>query len=213
MHPFGSLCIAEGICRFPCQSSKCIWHPVGGAGLEADAGSSPPFNHPPDRDAVQAVMWAVNLTATPNAGPSEQGWLYHYWQAAFISFITVKGETLGHTFLAQPWLPANVAAVELCHICKAWVTDACFLSSPNYNQPTPKLGTQEPQAHGGLPDLFITSRSACVVHPPRALPMFHPLQLFPWNFGSCDTTSSEVPTPWFPSSDEISCYQQRENIC
>lgn len=145
----------------------------------------------------------------PTPCPSEQGWVYHYWQAVFISPITVQVETPEHKFLAQPWLPADVAAVELRHICKARVTDASFLAFCLRHELS-KLERGLHQSFGSkhCRQLGISQAtcSPCLhqpmshTHPPCAVPAFHPQQLFPWAFESCGIMSTEVLTSWFPKS-------------
>lgn len=157
----------------------------------------------------------------PTPGPSEQDWVYHYWQAVFISPITVKGQTLEQKSLAQPWLPANVAALELCHIRKAWVTDASFLEFC--------LCHKFSQLEQGLHQNFGSKRcrqlgisqTACSPCLHRSMLYNHPVQ---WQHViHCsyflEPLRTVIPQAvnslllGFPSPDEIGGYQQRENIC
>lgn len=158
-------------------------------------------------------MWAVNLTATPAlALQSRAGYAIADRLFSF-PLLPLKEKHWNINFWHNPDCQQMLLLSNCVIYAKPKLQMQAFWALQTRTRPTPKLGTQAPPDPGGLPDLFITSRSASVVHPPCALLVFHPLQLFPWTFESCDTTSSEVPTPWFPSSDEISCYQQKENIC
>lgn len=153
--------------------------------------------------------------------PSEQDWVYRYWQAVFISPITVKGETLEHKSLAQPWLPANVAAIELCHIRKAWVTDAsCLVFCLCHELSKLETGLHQRFGSEHCRQLGIsqTTCSPCLHEPVLYI---HPVHCQHFIHCSYFLEPLRVVIPQamkslllgFPSSDEISCYQQRENIC
>lgn len=172
------------------------------------------------RDAVKGMTWAVSLKATPPQALQTRAGCTITDRLFFISPITVQVETPEHKLLAQPWLPANVAAVELSHICKAQITDASFLAFCLHH----KLSKLEQGLHQSFGSkhcrqlkISQTTCSPCLHQP---MSHIHLVQCQHFIHSSYFLEPLRAVVSWelksllldFPRPDEISHYQQRENI-